>query len=72
MSGGNLVEDKLAVSESYGGTSEAYLKPALGMVPKHDPVPLATLTGSSTSLQRRGLVRTEYTHQTLRENLRAF
>ena len=28
--------------------------------------------GSVPALQRRGLVRTEYTHATLRENLRAF
>ena len=27
-----MLEDKLAVSESYGGTSEVYLKHALGMV----------------------------------------
>jgi FMN-dependent oxidoreductase (nitrilotriacetate monooxygenase family) len=51
-----MLEDKLAVSESYGGTSEAYLKHALGMVPKHDPVPLATLMGASTS--RIGVVAT--------------
>jgi FMN-dependent oxidoreductase (nitrilotriacetate monooxygenase family) len=51
-----LLEDKLAVSESYGGTSEVYLKQALGMVPKHDPVPLATLMGASTT--RLGVVAT--------------
>jgi long-chain alkane monooxygenase len=51
-----MLEDKLAVSESYGGTSEVYLKHALGMVPKHDPVPLATLMGASTS--RLGVVAT--------------
>jgi FMN-dependent oxidoreductase (nitrilotriacetate monooxygenase family) len=51
-----MLEDKLAVSESYGGTSEVYLKHALGMVPKHDPVPLATLMGSATS--RLGVVAT--------------
>jgi FMN-dependent oxidoreductase (nitrilotriacetate monooxygenase family) len=43
-----MLEDKLAVSEAYGGTSEVYLKHALGMVPKHDPVPLAVLMGSAT------------------------
>jgi FMN-dependent oxidoreductase (nitrilotriacetate monooxygenase family) len=51
-----LLEDKLAVSESYGGTSEAYLKHALGMVPKHDPMPLVTLMGAATS--RVGVVAT--------------
>ncbi|HTV21497.1 MAG TPA: NtaA/DmoA family FMN-dependent monooxygenase [Polyangiaceae bacterium] len=51
-----LLEDKLAISESYGGTSEGYLKHALGMAPKHDPMPLATLMGASTS--RLGVVAT--------------
>jgi long-chain alkane monooxygenase len=51
-----MLEDKLAVSESYGGSSEVYLKHALGMVPKHDPVPLATLMGAATS--RIGVVAT--------------
>lgn len=51
-----LLEDKLAVSESYGGTSEAYLKHALGMVPKHDPMPLVTLMSAATS--RVGVVAT--------------
>jgi FMN-dependent oxidoreductase (nitrilotriacetate monooxygenase family) len=51
-----MLEDKLAVSESYGGTSEGYLKHALGMAPKHDPVPLATLMGAATS--RIGVVAT--------------
>jgi long-chain alkane monooxygenase len=51
-----LLEDKLAISESYGGTSEVYLKQALGMAPKHDPVPLATLMGASTT--RLGVVAT--------------
>jgi long-chain alkane monooxygenase len=51
-----LLEDKLAVSESYGGTSKAYLKHALGMVPKHDPMPLVTLMGAATS--RVGVVAT--------------
>jgi FMN-dependent oxidoreductase (nitrilotriacetate monooxygenase family) len=44
-----LLEDKLAVSEAYGGTSEIYLKHALGMVPKHDPAPLAAVLAASTS-----------------------
>lgn len=51
-----MLEDKLAVSESYGGTSEGYLKHALGMAPKHDPMPLATLMGAATS--RIGVVAT--------------
>lgn len=51
-----LLEDKLAISESYGGTSEGYLKHALGLAPKHDPVPLATLMGAATS--RLGVVAT--------------
>lgn len=51
-----LLEDKLAISESYGGSSEGYLKHALGMAPKHDPVPLATLMGAATS--RLGVVAT--------------
>jgi FMN-dependent oxidoreductase (nitrilotriacetate monooxygenase family) len=44
-----MLEDKLAISESYGGTSEAYLKYGLGFAPKQDPVPLATLIGGATS-----------------------
>jgi FMN-dependent oxidoreductase (nitrilotriacetate monooxygenase family) len=51
-----MLEDKLAVSESYGGSSEVYLKHALGMAPKHDPMPLATLMGAGTS--RIGVVAT--------------
>jgi FMN-dependent oxidoreductase (nitrilotriacetate monooxygenase family) len=43
-----MLEDKLCISEAYGGTSEVYLKHALGMVPKHDPAPLATLVGAAT------------------------
>jgi long-chain alkane monooxygenase len=43
-----MLEDKLAVPEAYGGSSEVYLKHGLGMAPKHDPVPLATLIGAST------------------------
>lgn len=49
-----MVEDKLSVSEAYGGTSEIYLKQALGMVPKHDPAPLAALMSAGTS--RLGIV----------------
>ncbi len=43
-----MFEDKLAISEAYGGTSQAYLKHAIGLAPKHDPAPLATLIGAST------------------------
>lgn len=42
-----MLEDTLMVSESYGGSNEAYLKGAI-QVPKHDPVPLATLMGAAT------------------------
>lgn len=49
-----MVEDKLSVSEAFGGTSEIYLKQALGMVPKHDPAPLAALMSAGTS--RLGIV----------------
>lgn len=51
-----MFEDKLAISEAYGGTSEIYLKHALGFAPKHDPAPLAALIGGSTS--RIGIVAT--------------
>lgn len=51
-----MLEDKLAVSEAYGGTAEVYLKHALGMVPKHDPMPLATMIAAMTS--RIGVVAT--------------
>ena len=44
-----LIEDKLSVSEAYGGTSEVYLKHALGQVPKHDPAPLAALMSAGTT-----------------------
>lgn len=44
-----MFEDKLAISESYGGTAEAYLKHAMGMTPKQDPAPLAALIGGATS-----------------------
>lgn len=43
-----MLEDKLAIPEAYGGSFETYLKHALGMAPKHDPVPLATLLGAAT------------------------
>jgi long-chain alkane monooxygenase len=42
-----MVEDKLCVSESMGGTAEIYLKH--GLAPKHDPAPLAALMSSVTS-----------------------
>jgi FMN-dependent oxidoreductase (nitrilotriacetate monooxygenase family) len=44
-----MLEDKLAISEAYGGTAEAFLKHAVGMAPKHDPVPLAALIFGATS-----------------------
>lgn len=49
-----MVEDKLSVSEAYGGSSEMVLKHAVGMVPKHDPAPLAALMSAGTS--RLGIV----------------
>ncbi|MCF4166972.1 NtaA/DmoA family FMN-dependent monooxygenase [Zavarzinia compransoris] len=51
-----MFEDKLAISEIYGGTSEAVLKHALGMVPKGDPAPLAAMIAGKTS--RIGIVAT--------------
>lgn len=44
-----MVEDKLSVSEAYGGSAEMVLKHAVGMVPKHDPAPLAALMAAGTS-----------------------
>ncbi len=44
-----MLEDKLTISDAYGGTSEVYLKHALGMVPKHDPAPLAAVVGAATT-----------------------
>jgi FMN-dependent oxidoreductase (nitrilotriacetate monooxygenase family) len=44
-----MVEDKLSVSEAYGGSSEMVLKHAVGMVPKHDPAPLAALMAAGTT-----------------------
>lgn len=43
-----MLEDTLMISDSYGGTMEAYLKNAIA-VPKHDPAPLAALIGANTS-----------------------
>ena len=41
-----MLEDTLMISDSYGGTMEAYLKHAIA-VPKHDPAPLAALIGAT-------------------------
>ena len=49
-----ILEDKCHVSDVYGGTMEMELKH--GNVPKHDPVPLATLLAYSTT--RLGIVPT--------------
>src|SRR5438105_14246344 len=49
-----ILEDKLMVSDAYGGTMEMDCKH--GIVPKHDPVPLATLLAYCTS--RLGIVAT--------------
>jgi FMN-dependent oxidoreductase (nitrilotriacetate monooxygenase family) len=50
-----MFEDTLMISDSYGGSTEAYLKHAL-MGPKGDPMPMAALVGASTS--RMGVVAT--------------
>jgi FMN-dependent oxidoreductase (nitrilotriacetate monooxygenase family) len=50
-----MIEDKLMVSETYGGSSEAGLRGGM-MVPKHDPAPLAVAMGMATS--RLGVVAT--------------
>ncbi|MGW0650380.1 NtaA/DmoA family FMN-dependent monooxygenase [Streptomyces umbrinus] len=50
-----IVEDKLMVPESYGGSREAALTQAM-IVPKHDPVPLAVAMGLAT--QHLGIVTT--------------
>ena len=50
-----MIEDKLMVSETYGGSSEEGLKSGV-MAPKHDPVPLAVAMGMATS--RLGVVAT--------------
>ena len=49
-----ILEDKLMVSDAYGGTMEHDLKH--GVNPKHDPVPLAVLIANATS--RLGVVAT--------------
>jgi FMN-dependent oxidoreductase (nitrilotriacetate monooxygenase family) len=41
-----IIEDKLMVSDAYGGTMEADLRH--GVNPKHDPVPLAVLIAAAT------------------------
>lgn len=50
-----MLEDTLMVSEAYGGTAEATLRYAL-QVPKHDPIPLASIIASNTT--RLGVVAT--------------
>ena len=50
-----MIEDKLMVSETFGGSAEAGLRSGI-MVPKHDPVPLAVAMGMATS--RLGVVAT--------------
>ena len=50
-----MIEDKLMVSETYGGSREAGLKSGI-MAPKHDPAPLAVAMGMATS--RLGVVAT--------------
>jgi FMN-dependent oxidoreductase (nitrilotriacetate monooxygenase family) len=50
-----MIEDKLMVPETYGGSRDFALKNAM-MVPKHDPAPLATAMGMTTS--RIGVVAT--------------
>ncbi|HYP64512.1 MAG TPA: NtaA/DmoA family FMN-dependent monooxygenase, partial [Acidocella sp.] len=42
-----MIEDKLMVSETYGGSREAGLRTGM-MAPKHDPVPLAVAMGMAT------------------------
>ncbi len=49
-----ILEDKLMVSDAYGGSMEHDLKQ--GIAPKHDPVPLATLMAYNTT--RLGVVPT--------------
>ena len=50
-----MIEDKLMVSDVYGGSMEAGLRTGM-MAPKHDPVPLAVAMGMATS--RLGVVAT--------------
>jgi FMN-dependent oxidoreductase (nitrilotriacetate monooxygenase family) len=50
-----MIEDKLMVPQTFGGTPELSLRNAM-MVPKHDPAPLAVAMGMATS--RLGVVAT--------------
>jgi FMN-dependent oxidoreductase (nitrilotriacetate monooxygenase family) len=50
-----MIEDKLMVPETFGGSTELSLRNAM-MVPKHDPAPLAVAMGMATS--RIGVVAT--------------
>lgn len=50
-----MIEDKLMVPETFGGSRDFSLKNAM-MVPKHDPAPLAVAMGMAT--QRLGVVAT--------------
>ncbi len=50
-----MIEDKLMVPQTYGGSRDSALKNAM-MVPKHDPAPLAVAMGMATS--RLGIVAT--------------
>jgi FMN-dependent oxidoreductase (nitrilotriacetate monooxygenase family) len=50
-----MIEDKLMVPQTFGGTTELSLRSAM-MVPKHDPAPLAVAMGMATS--RIGVVAT--------------
>lgn len=50
-----MIEDKLMVPQTYGGSSEIALRNAM-MVPKHDPAPLAVAMGMATT--RLGVVAT--------------
>lgn len=50
-----MIEDKLMVPETYGGSRDFALRNAM-MVPKHDPAPLAVAMGMAT--QRLGVVAT--------------
>ncbi len=51
-----LLEDKLAIPDTYGGTSEIYLAHAQGIAPKGDPAPLSAFLAAATC--RLGLVST--------------
>jgi FMN-dependent oxidoreductase (nitrilotriacetate monooxygenase family) len=44
-----MIEDKLSVSEVYGGSAEMVAKHGIGLVPKHDPAPLAAMMGAATT-----------------------